>query len=268
MSSRKERGVVLADLVLTLGIGAVLLSSVWPQRSHASRGSNDIGSNERSAITDLRSIASVQAQLASSGAIDTDDDGVGEYGYFGELAGTAWLRVYDPVSESPELGDTPLTPPLLPPDFGNIYLDARAENVVIRNGYVFKMFLPDVQTFHDVTGIAEDGAPGIGGSSGALLPDPDTGEALWCCYAWPLEDQVTGHRVFFVNQQGRILQTRNDARSPRSGPVYEGHLNSPAYDAAYSEVPESSDGLAGMGAPSGNPPRRAKDGNRWHPIGR
>lgn len=94
MSNRKEPGFVLADLVLTLGIGAVLLSSVWPGRSSARIPSNEIASNERAAIADLRSIASAQAQLASSGAIDTDDDGVGEYGYFGELAGTAPLRFY------------------------------------------------------------------------------------------------------------------------------------------------------------------------------
>jgi hypothetical protein len=200
--------------------------------------------------------------------IDTDDDGVGEYGFFGELMGTAMLRVYDPVTGSPGLGSTRLTPPLLPPDFGTILTDGRIENAVLRNGYLFKMFLPDVPYSPNllVEGIAEDGPSGIGGASGAILPNPDTGESLWCCYAWPLEDQVTGHRVFFVNQQGRVLQTTNDGRSPGSGPVYDGlrdFFGIPDFDAAYSDAPETPNGLTGMGAPLGNPPRRASDGNVW-----
>jgi len=264
MQNKNECGFVLADLVLTLGIGAVLLSSVWPGRSDRS-ASSDIASNERAAIADLRSIATAQAKLAASRAIDTDDDGVGEYGYFGELMGTAPLRIHDPVRDRPGLGGSPLTPPLLPPDLGDILFDANRESVVTRNGYVFKMFLPDVRILHDVDGIGEDGPRGTGGASGAHLPASDTGEVFWCCYAWPLEDQVTGHRVFFINQQGRILRTANDGRSPRGGPVYEGLVSTPDFDAAYSQVPEFPDSLTGMGAPLGNPPRRANDGNRWTP---
>ena len=270
MSNKNDPGFVLGDLVLPMGIGAVLLSSAWPGQSSASIAADDIASNESAAIAALRSIASAQAQLACSGAIDTDDDGVGEYGYFGELAGTALLRFYDPITESPEVGAPPLTPPLLPPDYRNILFDARNDNVVIRNGYVFKMFLPDVEVFLPnapnltyVEGIAEWGPFGIGGATSHPFPDPDTGEALWCCYAWPLEGQ---DRAFFVNQQGRILQTRNDGRS--SGPAYEGLVSVPDFDAAYSDAPEPPNGITGMGAPLGNPPRRANDGNRWTPIGR
>lgn len=268
MSNGKETGFVLADLVLTLGIGAALLSIMWPQQSSAPSASNEIASNELAAVAALRSIAFAQAHLASSGAIDTDDDDGGEYGYFGELKGTALLRVYDPVSDAPDIGSAPLTPPLLPPDFGDIFFDFRGENVLLRNGYVFKMFLPDAQILHDVAGLGEDGAPGIGGSSGALFPDPDNGETLWGCYAWPLEDQVTGHRAFFVNQQGSILQTRNDGGpSPTSRPAYDGLANVPDFDAAYSDAPESPDGLTGMGAPLGDWPRNANDGNDWTRVG-
>ena len=268
MSNAKECGFVLADLVLTLGIGAVLPSTVWPQRSNAPTAASEVTANELAAVAALRTIASAQAQLASSGAIDTDDDGVGEYGYFGELQGTALLRVYDPVADAPGIGGAHLTPPLLPPDFGDIFWDVRAENVLLRNGYLFKMFLPDAQVAHDVQGIAEDGPAGIGGSSGVFFPDPDTGAALWGCYAWPLEDHVTGHHAFFVNQQGRILQTRNDGGpSPTSRPPYAGFLNSPDFDAAYSIAPASPDGLTGMGAPLGEWPRNANDGNDWTAVG-
>jgi hypothetical protein len=274
MSNRKEPGFVLADFALTLGLGVVLLPIGWLVQSSPSsvspgQSSPRIASNELAAVAALRSIASAQARLASSGAIDTGDDGVGEYGYLGELKGTARLRVYDPVSDSPAIGDALLTPPLLPPDFGNIFMDTRGDCVLLRNGYVFKMFLPDVQIGQEVAGIAEDGPPGVGGSAGALLPSPDTGASFWGCYAWPLENQVTGHHAFFVNQQGHILQTRNDGSpSPTSPLVYDGLWNVPAFDAAYSTVPESPEGLTGMGAPLGDWPRTANDGNDWTPLGR
>jgi len=263
MSSRKQPGFAMAKLVLTLGMGAVFVTIVWPQQAGVPKPPTAlITSNERAAIAALRSIASAQALLASSVAIDTDDDGVGEYGYLGELAGTARLRIYDPVFDSPDIGPNVLSTPLLPPAFGNIHLDANGENVVQVQGYLFKMFLPDVPNLHDVDGIAEDGPPGVGGSSGAIFPDPDAGEALWCCYAWPVEDQVTGHRAFFVNQEGRVLQSGNDGRSL----VYEGLVRPPAFDAAYSNKPAFPNGLTGMGAPLGNPPRWSGDGNRWTPT--
>ncbi len=184
-SNRKEPGFVLADLVLSLGIGAVLLSTVWPGQSTARIASDKIASNEGAASAALRSIVHAQAKLVSSGAIDTDDDGVGEYGYFGELAGTALLRIYNPVPDAPDLGDRHLTPPLLPIDFANIYFEyANYDCVLLRNGYaskIFKMILPDVEQFHIIEGIGEDGPIGIGGTTGVLFPDPDTGEKLWCC---------------------------------------------------------------------------------------
>src|SRR5262249_33432112 len=112
-----------------------------------------------------------------------------------------------------------------------------------------------------VAGIYEDGANGVGGSSGCQFPWPDTCESLWCCYAWPMDDQA-GHRAFFVDQEGRVLQTGNAGRSPRSLD-YEGMVSVPLFDAAYSDRPASPHGLTGMGAPLGNPPRRANDGNVW-----
>src|SRR5262245_50893945 len=118
MSCKKQSGFALAELTLPLGIGAVLLTILSPQQS-----GNLIASNERAAIAALREIASAQAQLAASGANDTDANGVGEYGFFGELAGTAPLRVYDPVSDSPDIDlNVYLSPPLLPA-FVNLHFD-------------------------------------------------------------------------------------------------------------------------------------------------
>ena len=273
MSSRKRSGFALADLVLTLAIGTVLVTLVRPQQTETGRGGGgrtfQIASNERAVVKALRTIAAAQAQLAASGAIDTDGDGVGEYGFFGELAGTAPLRIQHPVDGAPALDPTGqvLSPPLLPRAFGNVVWDARGENVVRRHGYVFKMFLPDAPIAHHVADIPETGNSGVGGATAGNFPDPDTGEELWCCYAWPLRDQLTGQRVFFINQEGQVLQTENDG----PGLVYNGfnsHLSMPAFDAAYSDVPASPNGFTGMAALLGIPPLQSNDGNDWMPTGK
>jgi len=271
MSSWNRTGFVLSDLALILGRGAVLLAAPWQGQSGAPGVTDGIAANEREAIAALRSIAAAQAQLASSGAIDTDGDGIGDYGYFGELMGTARLRAYDPAVEYPTIGDATLTPSLLPGDFGIIAWDALNENVVLHDGYVFKMFLPDIELplpgfpgLH-VDAIGEDGPFGIGGCAGATFPDANNAEQLWCCYAWPLEGEASGRRAFFVNQEGRVLQSRNDGHGGR--PVYQGLIAPPDPDAAFSVSIELPPGLSGMGAPLGVPPRRANDGNRWTPLG-
>lgn len=263
MYSEKERGFALTELVIAVTLGAVILAIQGPERS---RGG--LASNEKAAIDALRSIAGAQAQLVSSGAIDTDDDGVGDFGYLGELAGSAPLRVYDPVVMAPAIGDTPLFPPLLPLAFRESYFDQTGDNVVRLNGYFFKMFLPCVPILDEIRGVAETGPSGIGGATVAGLPDPDTCEELWCCYAWPEEVGVTGRRAFFVDQEGVVLQTANAGRA--GNPVYDGLAPAglPAFDAAYSIEPASPNGFTGMGAPLGNPPHRANDGNVWTPVRR
>jgi len=251
------------DWLIGLGIGMALLTQVTPER-----GRERIAANERAALAALRRIGVAQDRLRAVGAIDTDGDGRGEYGYLGELAGSAPLRIQGPVSQVPEVGTATLSPPLLPPAFQESHFDLTGDNVVRKDGYYFKLFLPDVQVLDTIAGIAESGAPGIGGASAGRLPSPDTGEALWCCYAWPVERGVTGNRAFFLSQRGPLLQTRNAGQG--GAPVYDGvgPANVPTYDAAYSRVPVRPGGPLGMGALPGNPPRRALDGNRWVPVGR
>jgi hypothetical protein len=262
MSGTKRAGFTLTELIsVGLGVGAGLLTVVLPEPSR-----DLLASNERAAIAALRQVASAQAQLTSSGAIDTDNDGVGEYGYLGELAGTAPLRIYDPATGSPTIVAASLSPALLPPAFANI-LNWLGDDVVRKDGYYFRMFLPDAPVLNEVRGIAESGPDGFGGATFGRIPSPDTCEVLWGCYAWPVEAGVTGRRVFFINQEGRVLQTTNNGRSP--GKTVYGGLRPlasiPVFDAAYSSEPGSS-GFTGMGAQLGTPPRRANDGNVWTPI--
>ncbi len=141
--------------------------------------------NRSSAIATLRYVLSAQSQCQASGVIDTNNNGQGEYGYFGELSGRTAIR-----------GSTQsITPPVLSAAFGNI-----AAARVGRSGYYFQMFLPSPTA----AGIAEDEAGGDVTNDNGV--DPGHAEVLWCCYAWPA---FAGQSALFINQSGVVLASRN-----------------------------------------------------------
>lgn len=259
MNTKRNSGFTLIELMIVVAIIAIIASIAIPKLMSAR-----ISANENAAIATLRSIASAQAQLQSSCAIDTDADGGGEFGFFGELAGTTGMRVFDAGTGEPALDpDAVLDPAILPTAFGDIIADATDNGIVARSGYYYKIWLPAVTAGGDIVGVPEAAA---GGSEDPPTTDPNNCEVIWACYAWPIDAESTGNRAFFINQEGDLLQTLNNTGAAATNALYE-DLTGPDYDAAFDSTGAAS--LTGMGANLGITAQglTANDGNLWTIVG-
>lgn len=237
----RNAGFTLIELMIVVAIIAIIAAVAIPKLVSAR-----ISANENAAIATLRSIAAAQQQLQASAAIDTDADGGGEYGYFGELAGQDGVREYN--GGAPQVGAITLDPSYLPVAFGNVVTDG-ADGVVERQGYFFKMLLPNNEAANPITALPELAT----GGSGAGLPGSSNCEVMWACYAWPVQSTKTGNRAFFINQDGDVTAYLNNGNG--GGPIYNGTTVTPGlYDAFSvagdmgSEPALAAAGLAGQNA--------------------
>ena len=241
IQNRKKAGFTLIELMIVVAIIAIIASIAIPRLISAR-----LAANESAAIAALRSLSSAQAQIQSSGAIDTDADGGGEFGYFGELSGAQPMRVSNAgVPAAGAAGIDELNPSVLSQAFGNV----DGQGNVTRSGYVYKIFLPT--NGPAPLGVGEEAN---GGFLAGPFPDSDNGEVLWNAYAWPLDAGTTGNRCFFINQEGDLLSTAN--RGAGGATVYTGSAiaTNPAFNAAYTQADMASDMAVGV---------PGQDNNTW-----
>lgn len=174
-----QRGFTLIEVLVTCAIIGILAGISVP--TYVSRR---IAANEAAIVATLRAVSQGQFQMRAQNSIDVNLDGSSEFGSLGELAGIDVLR-----------GQTePLAQRLLSATLGK--LDNNGHAIV--HGYRLAVYLPNA------TGVGL-----LGTVANRSQFDPLQARDYYTCVAWPMSVDVTGHRTFFVNQQGQIMKTLN-----------------------------------------------------------
>ncbi|MHC4921049.1 MAG: DUF2950 family protein, partial [Planctomycetota bacterium] len=192
-STTATAGFTLIELLVVTAVLAVIAAIAVPFVVSAR-----ITANEAAAISTLKTIGTAQLEVRSGNWIDSDFNGVGEYGFLQELSGVRNTRVDsdgDGVVDSE--GTSTLSPPMLASSFGA--LDSRGQHR--RSGYIFRLYLPR-------SNLRWEGERATNTRYRRI--STVHAESYWAVYAWPQSYGGTGKRAFFVNQTGQILYCTND----------------------------------------------------------
>jgi prepilin-type N-terminal cleavage/methylation domain-containing protein len=198
---KNESGFTLIELMIVIAIIAIIAAIAIPNLLAAK-----LSSNETAALATLRNLATCQAQFQTTGKVDTDADGGGEFGTFLEMTGTVGVRkklnVGTPNTCDFTVKGTPLNPAPLSASLANV----DSLGFVTKSGYAFMVFLPDAAT--PAQFVHETGPAATVAVSAPIAVD--LSETTWCAYAQPVAFGNSGNRRFFTNQSADVMQSAND----------------------------------------------------------
>jgi len=220
----RQGGFTLIEILITCTIIGILAGITVP--TYVARR---ISANETAIVATLRAVSQAQFQFRAQNSVDTNADGGSEYGSLGELAGVDPLRGQS----------APLTQRLLSSRLGA--LDSNGH--VVLHGYRIVAYLPDAS-----------GAGVVATVANRSLFDATRARDYYTCLAWPLSVDVTGHRTYFVNQQGQLMKTLSNHYNglsivPPAGAALQG-TSGPA------QIDSQVLAISGTGA----------DGQAWAPV--
>ncbi len=198
-----------------------------------------IKANEDVVVSKLRELILGIENFRASAHVDQDGNKEGEYGFLPELAGTSPLRTKDGLN-GPELKDSRYIDQL----FGTVDDNGNAEF----SGFYFRLYLPGAEN-------AITSNPGVPSGDKASAKNQ---EKCYALYAWPVSYGVSGKRAFFINQEKRIYQTKNEIRR------YEGKTG-PQAKAIYNRDDKKAVNLLAELA-TNQTDKKPNDEQTWYPL--
>lgn len=147
-------------------------------------------------IATLRDLAAAQHRFREACVLDTDGDGLGEFGFLGELAGSCRLR----ADAFGNLSSQALLDPELPLDFASI-----SQRTATVHNYHVQVLLPAAGG-----GWVEESRDG-GGAKCRIAAD--LAEQVFVAIAWPTH-QTTSKRALYLTHQGQVLADVGQADQP------------------------------------------------------
>jgi len=193
----RARGFTLVELLIVLVVIAVIATMAIPSllnsKAHA---------NQTAAIATVRNVVQAQLNFAGRRAADANSNGSGEFATLGELSAGVAVRAAAGGTDT-----------ISPPELSNAFQNVTADGVVSRQGYYFRVYLPDALD----NGVAE-----LPGGGAAAIVDAGRSEMLWCIYAWPQRYGATGRKTYFANANGDILFTTDSRYSGLTAPIAAG----------------------------------------------